>query len=60
MVKAKQINKKQAESVIFNRLPLGTFYLKEGNKYVGIDNQSGDAWVEEFSSEAKCKAWLED
>lgn len=59
VLRAEEINQEQAEAIIFNRLPLGIFYLREGNKYVGIDNQSGDAWTEEFETESACKKWLE-
>lgn len=38
--------------------PLGQFIRKAGKKFVGIDNSDGDAWVEEFSSEAECVRWL--
>ena len=38
--------------------PLGLFYLKEGGKFVGIDNSTGDAWTEEFQDEASCLRWL--
>lgn len=38
--------------------PLGLFYLKEGDKFVGIDNSDGNAWTEEFPDEAGCLRWL--
>lgn len=34
------------------------YYYLDGNVYVGIDNSSGDCWVEEFKSKNKCLAWL--
>ncbi len=38
--------------------PLGQFWLKEGDKFIGVDNSTGDAWVEEFASFADCKDWM--
>ena len=34
--------------------PMGLFYLKEGDKFVGIDNSTGNAWTEEFPDEVSC------
>lgn len=39
-------------------LPLGLFYLQEGEKTIGIDNSTGRAWVEEFPDEESCLRWL--
>lgn len=38
--------------------PLGLFYLQEGDKFVGIDNSTGDAWTEEFADKEGCLRWL--
>ena len=38
--------------------PAGLFYLKEGDKFIGIDNSTGNAWTEEFPDEASCLRWL--
>lgn len=38
--------------------PLGLFYMKEGDKFVGIDNSDGNAWTEEFPDEGSCLRWL--
>lgn len=59
----KEINKitsEEADNIIENRVPYGLFYLKDSETglYVGIDNRTGDAWVEEFNGLAKCKTWL--
>ena len=37
---------------------LGLFYLKEDDKFVGIDNSDGNAWTEEFPDEESCLRWL--
>lgn len=39
--------------------PEGLFYLKAENKYIGIDNLSGNAWTEEFSNLKACMIWLQ-
>lgn len=33
-------------------------YSKEGNKFVAVDNTSGDCWVEEFDNEKDAQNWL--
>ena len=38
--------------------PMGLFYLKEGDKFDGIDNSTGNAWTEEFPDEVSCLRWL--
>lgn len=43
--------------------PLGLFYLTDKNSdgetvYIGVDNSSGDVWVEEFKTLGACKRWL--
>ena len=47
-----------AWSIIETREPKGEFCCTEDGKYVGIDNQTGDAWTEEFDSEIDCIRWL--
>ena len=56
------ISQKEADGIIDQRVPIGTFLLNQRSpigKYVGIDNQSGDAWVEEFETLEECIKWLE-
>lgn len=38
--------------------PPGLYYTKENGIYIGIDNSTGHAWVEEFNSRRKCLKWL--
>ena len=56
--KPRTMSEKDATIIIESRHPYGLFFLKEGNVYVGIDNRDGDAWTEEFSTEAACVRWL--
>ncbi len=42
----------------FKYTPVGRFYLRDGEKYVGVDNSTGHAWVEEFDRLDDCKRWL--
>lgn len=58
-----QITSDEAKEIIDKRVPLGKFYLIDGDKYIGIDNSSGDAWTEEFDSYEEMRDWqlgLED
>lgn len=40
--------------------PPGRFIHRDGKKFIGIDNSSGEAWTEEFRTEAGCVRWLVD
>lgn len=42
-----------------NYKPLGLFWRKDGDKYIGIDNSNGDAWTEEFKTKEAMLRWLE-
>jgi len=56
--KVEKISASQAECIMWSREPLGLFYLKIDDVYVGIDNSNGNAWTEEFPNLRKCKRWL--
>lgn len=55
-----KVSQQAAHNIIDTRLPLGLFWLKEGDKYIGIDNLTGDAWTEEFDTQEECLTWLDD
>lgn len=57
-IEIKNIDQEQAASIIEKRIPLGLFCCLENSVYVGIDNSSGDAWTEKFSTEQDCLDWL--
>ena len=48
----------EAVNIIETREPIGRFILKEEDLFIGIDNLSGDAWVEEFEKFDNCISWL--
>lgn len=52
------ISIEKANEIIENRTPFGLFITEDNGKYIGIDNGSGDAWVEEFDSKVDCENWL--
>ena len=65
----KKVTLKEADKIINNREPEGLFYIKikhycpaEENlrttRYIAIDNRTGEAWTEEFSTLRSCKKWL--
>lgn len=54
----KEIDSSYAKTIIDTRQPLGLFYLLDNGVYVGIDNSTGNAWTEEFTSVYQCKEWL--
>lgn len=47
-----------ARQIIETRETLGKFYTFENGIYTGIDNESGEAWTEDFSSYEECMKWL--
>lgn len=61
----KKLTKEQVSSILNAGFetgkykPIGRFYTKEGELYIGIDNSTGDAWTEEFKTKASCFKWLE-
>ena len=42
--------------IIETRKPIGLFYSKYGEYFVGVDNSTGDAWTEDFTSLEACKS----
>lgn len=44
--------------LIENRSPKGLFYTVGYDCYIGIDNTTRDAWVEEFETLDECTSWL--
>lgn len=53
-----EVTRDEANSIIETREPRGLFYLEDGDCIVGIDNSTGDAWVEEFPNFELCENWL--
>ena len=53
-----EVHPTQAVEIIQTRKPLGKFYLFQDGMVVGIDNETGEAWVEQFDSKDKCIRWL--
>lgn len=53
-----QVNAEQAEYIIEFREPIGNFYRESDGVFVGIDNSTGDSFVEEFKDKETCIAWL--
>ena len=52
------ISQKEAEDIINTREPRGLFLLDTGIEVVGIDNETGHAWTEEFPGRMECMEWL--
>lgn len=58
MYEPREITSEESAEIIVNREPRGLFYLQDGDIFVGIDNTTGEAWTEDFTSLDKCLAWL--
>jgi len=59
MLKIQQITKDEAREIIDTRRPLGNYMYFDGVWWIGIDNRTGEAWVEEFETEEECIHWLD-
>jgi hypothetical protein len=57
-----KVSPEEAEKIIETRQPLGKFYCIDkpafNGIYIGIDNEDGEAWTEEFRTLDECKRWL--
>ena len=54
-----KVTRAEADAIIQSREPRGLFYQQDDNRWVGIDNMTGDAWTEEFGSLEQCLTWLQ-
>lgn len=54
----KYVNQQEAIEIIEHRGRRGLFVQEDGATYIGIDNSTGDAWVEEFPNLTECLMWL--
>ena len=54
-----EVTAEMALQIVEEREPRGSFWQRgENGMYVGIDNTTGNAWVEEFQTLAECERWL--
>lgn len=58
MMEIKLVTREEANQIFDTREPIGLFYEMDGDSYIGIDNSTGDAWVEEFKTKEECFKWL--
>ena len=54
----KEVSEEKADKIIETRKPEGLFFLMEGDKIIGIDNSTGDAWTEEFTNMKDFLNWV--
>lgn len=57
--KVTEVTAKSADRIIEKRTPRGLFVAKNGDCFIAIDNSTGYAFVEEFSTFEMCVEWLE-
>ena len=53
-----KVTPQYADDVTRTHLPIGRFWYRAGNLYVGIDNQHGEALTDEFSSFEDMEKWF--
>lgn len=58
----REVTERTARMIIKYRRPLGLFFTLDNKTgdYVGIDNLTGHAWVEEFTDKEDCFKWLKE
>ena len=56
----RRVDNKLANEIIKGRYPRGRFYTIDKGKYIGIDNETRDAWTEEFENFDQCLGWLKN
>ena len=54
------VNRDTALKIATSFEPQGLFLCQDGDSYLGISNETGKAWTEEFDNEADCLLWLAD
>lgn len=52
------VSSQKASDIINTMNPIGIFCHQEGELWVGIDNTTGESWVEEFENKVTCFQWL--
>ena len=50
----KYVTQEEATEIVEHRGRRGRFVLEDGAAFIGIDNTTGDAWVEEFPDLLEC------
>ncbi len=53
-----EVSNEEALKIIDSRIPKGRFYTIEKGSYIGIDNQTGEAWTEDFENKLQCFKFL--
>lgn len=56
--KFKKISVETASNIIYTGEPLGLFWTKEKDIYVGIDNTTGNVFCADFYKKKECFKWL--
>lgn len=54
----REVTIEELHSIIVAYAPQGRFYAQDGDAWVAVDNQTGDAWTEEFRTQREAIAWL--
>lgn len=57
-MKINLITKKEGVKIIISYEPKGLFMFEDNGYFIGIDNSTGNCWVEEFITEDLCIKWL--
>lgn len=59
--KIHEIGALEADLIIATQRPIGKYWTEVGpNRYVAIDNSTGDAWTEEFTDKDTMMGWLKN
>ena len=54
----KRVPRRKIQKIIDSYQPHGCFLAKGGSRWIAVDNSTGDAWTEDFSSKHDAIRWL--
>ena len=53
-----QVTARRLREIIQKYIPRGHFLAREGQRWVAVDNSSGEAWTEDFRQKQQAIRWL--
>ena len=53
-----QVTARRLREIIRQYIPRGRFLARAGQRWVAVDNSSGEAWTEDFQQKQQAIRWL--
>lgn len=58
LIRCQRVSLGALRHIIHSRKPRGMYFAADGNRWVAVDNHSGDAWTEDFPDLDSALMWL--